>query len=154
LESYRLNYSLENCEVVEFESREIHKEIVVPALRLVTQPGWEAIEKSYQDALKELSEGSPSDAITDATTALQETLRKLGCKGDELGTLLKSAKSTLLNGYDGKYVDAIDSLIKWASAVRANRGDGHKVADVSKEDAWFVVHVAGILILRLSKTAE
>jgi len=151
LESYRICYTLENCEVVTFESREIHQKITVPALRLLATSGWEAVEKAYQDALKELSNGNTGNAITDATTALQEALRKVGCKGEDFATLLKSAKSTVLKGYDAKYVDAISSLINWASANRVNRGDSHKVIDADKEDAWFVLHVIGILILRLSK---
>lgn len=151
LESYRINYSLENCEVIEFDSREIHTAIISPTLRLISREGWEKVEASYQDGLKELSAGNSSDAITDVTTALQEALRELGCKGGDLATLLKSAKNTILKGYDSKYVQAVDNLVSWTSANRANRGDSHKVAKVDKDDAWFVVHTVGILILRLSK---
>jgi hypothetical protein len=151
LGSYRIAYSVENGEVVTFNSRELHKEIVIPALRLLTQSGWESVEKAYQDGLKELASGKPDNAITDATTALQEGLRKLGCKGDNFADLLKSAKNTILKGYDSKYVEGIDSLISWASATRANKGDSHKVTTAEKNDAWFVIHVVGVLLLRLSK---
>lgn len=154
LASYRVNYTLEEGEITELDSREIHKAIISPTLALLGRSGWEQVEKSYQDALKELAAGNPSDAITDATTALQEALRKLGCKGKDLATLLKSAKNTIMNGYDGKYIDSIDSLISWCSANRSNRGDSHKVTDTDKDDAWFVVHTVGILILRLSKHAD
>src|SRR5258708_35532247 len=93
LESYRIAYSLEHGEVIPFKSRELHTSIVLPALRLLTQQGWESVEESYQDSLKELVGGKPDNAITDATTALQEALRKVGCKGANLASLLKSALS-------------------------------------------------------------
>lgn len=150
LASYRLSYSLENCEVIDFESREIHNEIVVPVLRLLTTPGWEKVESAYQDSLKELSSGNSGDAITDATTALQEGLRQLGCKGTDFAKLLASAEKTILKSYDAKYVAAIRSLVDWSSAYRSNKGDSHKVVNVDREDAWFVIHTVGILLLRLS----
>jgi hypothetical protein len=151
LESYRVSYSLEDCEIIEFSSREIHSEIVQPTLRLLTKAGWEEVEKAYQDSLKEVASGNVGDAITDATTALQEGLRKSGCKGADFASLMKSAKNGILKGYDSKYIEAIDKLISWVSATRSNRGDSHKVSDADKEDAWFVIHIVGILILRLSK---
>lgn len=154
LESYRIAYSLENGEVVAFSSRELHAEIVTPVLQLLTRAGWESVEKAYQDGLKELANGKPDNAITDVTTALQEGLRKVGCKGDNFADLLKSAKSTILKGYDARYIDSIDSLISWASAARSNKGDSHKVTAAEKNDAWFVIHVVGALLLRLSKTSE
>jgi hypothetical protein len=154
LESYRISYSLENCEVVEFESRELHREITQRALRLLTEPGWERVEEAYQDGLKELANGKPGDAITDATTALQEAFRKVGCEGEDFTALLRAAKKGILKGFDEKYIDAISKLVEWTSAARSKRGDSHKVVAIGKEDAWFVMHTVGILILRLSQMPQ
>lgn len=54
-------------------------------------------------ALGEISNGKPGDAITDAGTALQETLTALGCDGNNLGALIKSAKAKgLLAAHDAR----------------------------------------------------
>jgi hypothetical protein len=149
LGSYRVNYSLEGHEVIEFDSREMHVSVVSPVLILLSEPEWGKVEKAYQDSLRQLVT-DPANAITDATTALQEALRKLGCKGADFASLMRSAKSALFTGYDTKYIQAIENLVDWSSAVRANLGDSHKITEATKEDAWFVIHTIGILILRLA----
>lgn len=151
LESYKLSYTVENGQVTDFASRELHMEVVSPALHLLKTEGWEDVEQAYQEALKELARKKPDNAITDATTALQVGLRKLGCKGDSFESLVKSAKNTILQGYDARYVGGLEKLVDWASAVRANKGDGHKVVKPTPEDAWFIVHLVGALLLYLAK---
>lgn len=37
------------------------------------------------------------------------------------------------------------------SADRSQTGDAHHASDANLDDAWLIVHVAGALILRLSK---
>ena len=147
------SYSLERLQVVDFESKELHHEVVEPMLRLIHKPGWKTVETAYENALKEITV-DPSDAITDATTALQEGLKILGCKGNDFTALVKDAKVKLLKGYDEKYLSAIEKLVEWASAARVNKGDVHKSSSPSPDDAWFVVHLVGALLLRLSKATE
>ena len=146
LADYRVSYTLENAEVVDFESKELHDKIIVPTLRLISETGWNAVEKAYQEALKQIV-SNPQNSITDSTTALQEGLRKIGCKGKDFAALKKSAKESIFKGYNSKFLEAIDNLIDWSSAMRVNRGDGDEVADATPNEAWFVVHTVGILLL-------
>jgi hypothetical protein len=55
---------------------------------------------------------------------------------------------------DAHYVDAIESLIKWASAARVNDGDTHSSVTTDRQRAWFVVHTVGLLLLYLSETNQ
>jgi hypothetical protein len=90
--------------MVAFQSKELHESVVSPTLQLLSgREGWEGVEKSYQDALRELSEGHPEDAITDAGTALQEAFNVLGCSGYALGPLVKSARLKGLLGPHDSY---------------------------------------------------
>ena len=101
------------------------------------------MEKAYRKALDELHDGSPDDAITDASTALQEALSALGCKGKSLGILVNSAVAN-------KVIDPHDKkLIDWVSADRSTKGDAHYVSSASTEDAWLTLHVVGAIILRI-----
>lgn len=39
--------------------------------------------------------------------------------------------------------------MEWVSADRNAKGDSHKADKAAKDDAWFIVHVVGALIVRL-----
>ena len=155
LREHRISYELAGSEMIEFSSRELHQEVVVPALRLLAgRPDWANVESAYQAALTEISKGEPSNAITDAGTALQEALAALGCTGNSLGPLAKSAReSGLLAAHDSPMIAAVEKVIHWASADRSELGDAHEVSSATIDDAWFTVHIVGSLLLRLSKAS-
>ncbi len=152
LSQHRISFELIDGEMVPFESRELHVEIVEPTLRLLASGRkWDGSEAAYQDALRELSSGHADNAITDAGRALQETLSALGCEGNALGPLLASArKKGLLGSHDPVLTEALAKVIDWASADRSAMGDAHVASEAKQEDAWFAVHVIGALILRLT----
>ena len=137
--------------MVPFESKEMHQAVVEPALQLLHNPKFEKAEKANRQALEELSKGTPGDAVTDAGTALQETLTTLGCDGNSLGQLIKSARAKgLLAPHDARMTKAIEDVMEWVSADRSEKGDSHKAETAQKEDAWFIIHVVGALIVRLA----
>lgn len=152
LSEHRIAFELIEGEMVPLASQELHANVVAPTLRLLSgRSGWEKVEAAYQDALDELAEGKPADAITDAATALQEALVALGCKGNALGPLTKDARSKGLYGpHDAPMTDMLDKLVRWVSADRSAKGDAHQVAQPAAEDAWLTVHIVGALILRLT----
>lgn len=155
LGEYCVSYTLEDIAVVDFESKILHLEVVKPTLVLASNPEWQSVETAYQGALKEI-EVDPSDAITDAATALQEGLRLLGCEGEDFSALMKSATKPggILSGYDARYCEAIQRLVGWVSGHRANKGDSHKVVHPTSDDAWLAVHVVGALLVHLSRKAN
>jgi len=148
---HRVSFELINGVMVEKDSQELHATVVEPVLRLLSgRSGWQKVEDAYQAALRELSGRQPADAITDAATALQETLTLLGCEGNALGPLITSAKKKgLLGSHDVQLTNGVSSFLAWASADRSERGDAHKVGDTTQEDGWLAIHVIGALILRL-----
>ncbi|KUH87094.1 MULTISPECIES: hypothetical protein [unclassified Mycobacterium] len=140
-----------NSKFVPMQSHEMHDAVVEPTLFLLNGDArFKAAESAYQDALRELRNGDSGDAITDAGTALQETLKALGCNGKVLGDQLKLAKTMgLLRGGDAPLSDAIAG--KWVVAQR-NKGEAHTAEHgYTPSDAWMVVHVVGALIIRLSE---
>lgn len=152
LREHRISYDLIDGQMVEFSSREMHEAVMVPALSLLAgRADLDKAESAYRDALDEISKGKAGDAITDAGTALQETLVVLGCSGNALGPLIKSAKSQgLLAAHDTPLLDAIERTMQWVSADRSETGDAHQAADATVDDAWFIGHIVGALMLRLA----
>jgi hypothetical protein len=154
LREHRISYELIDSQMVEFSSRELHQSVVAPTLQLLAgKPQLAKVESAYHDALDEISRGNPADAITDAARALQELLAELGCEGNSLGPLIKSARTRgLLAPHDSPMVGAVEKILSWVSADRSEKGDAHISADVTISDAWFIVHIVGAAILRLSST--
>jgi len=148
----RVSWELIRGEMVPFESRELHEAVVRPVLTLLGNRGDLArVEAAYGAALAEIANGSPADAITDAGTALQETLVSLGAQGNALGPLIASGKKQgLFAGHDGPLVKSIEGAMHWASADRSESGDAHHTSQASVQDAWLTVHIVGALILRLT----
>jgi hypothetical protein len=151
LQTHRVSFKFLDREMVALESMELHKGVLEPTVSLLRDPRFPKVERAYRDALDELTKGKPGDAITDAATALQELLVALGCKGDSLGPLLKSARNKgLLAAHDPTLTEGLVRTIDWVSADRSNMGDAHKADSAAIDDAWFTVHVVGALIVRLA----
>lgn len=144
LREHRVEYDIVGGQFIRFRSRIMHESIVVPALTLLgNHKEYDNVEKAYKKALAELHDGNPDDAITDASTALQEALSALGCEGNSLGPLANSAiVKKVIDSHDKKLID-------WVSADRSTKGDAHSVSSASTEDAWLTLHVAGAIILRI-----
>lgn len=145
-----------NSRLVPVDSHEMHNAVVAPTLYLLhSQPRFAGAEAAYQNALKELRNRDPGDAITDAATALQEVLKSVGCTGGALGDLLTSArKRGILTGADTPLTEAIGKTVNWVAAKR-NQGEAHVGDhDMNMSDAWMMVHVVGALTIRLSETDQ
>ncbi len=151
LEEERVAFDFSNGQMVAFESKELFQAILEPAIQLLHDARFKNAETAYQHALEEVSKGRAGDAITDASTALQELLVALGCTGNSLGPLIKSARSRgLIAAHDERMVKAITAVFDWVSADRAATGDAHKADSAAKADAWFMIHVVGALMVRLA----
>jgi hypothetical protein len=147
----RVGWELIDGRMVEIHSRELHVAAIEPALRLLHRSEFAKADKQYRDAIDELAHGKADDAITDAGATLQEMLEALGCDGNQLGDLARSArKKGLLGAHDTPLVDAIEKTMQWVGADRSEMGDAHHATLATREDAWLIVHVVGALIVRLA----
>jgi hypothetical protein len=144
----------ENSRLVPVHSQEMHAQVVAPTLHLLHgQPRLAPAENAFQEALRQLRNGNANNAITDAATALQNTLEALGCTGNSLGRLLVSAKDIgLLRATEDRFTNMLSQTMAWVKDMR-NAGEAHTGdADYDMPDAWMVVHVVGALIKRLADT--
>lgn len=150
---HRIKYVLVNDQILSLDSSELHSEIIVPVVHLLTNTkGWERVEQPYFEALNEIKAGNAGNAITYASTALQQALETLGCDGDKLSPLISSAqKKGILAAHDESMLSGIRKIFDWVSADRSNMGNVHKSPSDALEDAWFIVHVVGAILVRLNK---
>lgn len=151
LQEERVAFEFSNGQMVPFESKELFQNVIRPAMQLLHDPRFSASEAAYLDGLGEVAKGKAGDAITDAATALQEMLVALGCSGNSLGPLIKSARTKgLLKAHDERLTNAIVDVVDWVNADRTASGDVHRAGDAAKADAWFVIHIVGALMVRLA----
>ncbi|HEY0166165.1 MAG TPA: hypothetical protein VGB75_03895 [Jatrophihabitans sp.] len=154
-EAHRVAFRLVEGQIIPVESFEMNAAVVFPALYLLHgHAEFASGEKAYMKALQEIRVGDAGDAITDAATALQETLEALGCEGRTLGPLIASAKRRgLFSARDSRLTDAIAAFAQWAAAER-NEGEAHHYTESDLSDAWLMVHVVGALIVRLAQASN
>jgi AbiJ N-terminal domain 4 len=94
MKQHRLAYDLVKFKVVEKRSEELHAEVVAPALTLLHgRSRFADAERQYRDAIDELAGGKWADAITDASSAVENVLRViLGLSQGTLADLLGQAR--------------------------------------------------------------
>lgn len=120
-------------------------------MRLIHDPRFTGVDSTYRKALDELSKGDGADAVTDAGAALQELLTALGCTGNQLGDLIRSARQKHMMGpHDTPPLEAVERAMHWVAADRSQTGESHHASAATREDAWLIVHVVGAFIVRLA----
>jgi hypothetical protein len=156
LREHRISYELVNDQMTSLSTMELHEAVVGPTVSLLAgRSDLSRVETAYLSALEEITVGKAADAITDAGTALQEMLAALGCTGNALGPLIASARvKGILAPHDSPMLTAVEKILHWVSADRSSTGDAHVVTSPILDDAWFIVHVVGAIILRLSKPSS
>lgn len=151
LNEERIGHKFLDGELVAFQDDELMQGVVEPALKLLISRQFEGAQKSYREALEQISHEKAGNAITYAGTALQETLEALGCKGNALGALITDAKEKgLLGKRDTPLEDGVRRFLHWAASERNQNSDAHRYSEAPIEDAWLMVHIVGALIVRLT----
>lgn len=147
----RVDWSFEDGQFQERGNFVMHSEVLRPAtILLADDPAFARASAAFQSALTKLSKGETEVALTEAATSLQEFFRALGVDGNSLSNQLDNAvNQKVVSGADRSLMKP---LIDWVNADRSNRGNAHhhRAGEVSKADAWLMMHVVGAVMVRLS----
>lgn len=147
----RVDWLFEDGRFQERGNYVMHSEVLRPAtVLLADDPALTKASAAFQSALTRLSKGETDVALTEASTSLQEFFRALGVDGNSVSDQLnKAQQSKLISKADRSLMKP---LIDWVNADRSERGNAHhhRAGDVSKADAWLMMHVVGALMVRLS----
>ncbi len=156
MKQHKLAYDLVEFKVVEKRSEELHAEVVAPALTLLHgRRRFADAERQYRDALDELANDNWADAITDASSAVENVLRViLGLSQGTLADLLGHAR---LRGLFGDPQAArLKKVVAGFTALadmRNEESDAH--GNISDDaTAWLALHWAGALIVYFVQRAE
>ncbi|MFF2486255.1 hypothetical protein ACFVSU_07650 [Microbacterium sp. NPDC058062] len=147
----RVDWLFEDGRFQERGNYVMHSEVLRPATILLgDDPVFKTASDAFQSALTRLSKGETDIALTQAATALQEFFRALDVEGNSVANQLDNAqRAKVISGADRSLMKP---LIDWVNADRSDRGNAHRhrEGDVTKADAWLMMHVVGALMVRLS----
>jgi hypothetical protein len=144
---FRVGVRLEGARFVDVSSTLIHQEVVRPALQLLAQPEYDSVDELYRKAFDRLLAGDPAGAITAATSAVEEMLRKGEYTGSSLKELARAARNR-----DWLTPGVEQSIIK-LHAYRED-SDAHRVGTDEPELARLVLHLTASLLLYLGRTRK
>lgn len=147
----RVDWLFEDGRFQERGNYVMHSEVLRPAtLLLGDDPVFRTASDAYQSALARLTKGETDVALTQAATSLQEFFRALGVEGNSVSDQLDNAqRHNVISPADRSLMKP---LINWVNADRSYRGNAHRhrEGDVTRADAWLMMHVVGALMVRLS----
>lgn len=143
---FRVGLRIEGRRFVPVTQEHLHTEIVQPTLLLLGDPGLADVDALYRKAFNRALGNDASGAITAATSAVEEMLRLgLGVKSGTLDQLVgKATKADWVTG-------PVGAIITKLMALR-DESDAHQAGTSDFEVAMFAVHLAGAILLHLSKS--
>lgn len=133
LREAEVGYQYQNDVVVRVDNFVIHKEVVVPALTLLSDPDFAGAESEFRKAHKQFRTGDYEGCLTECCKALESTLKSIGAKRnwaigkqDTLKPLLNTAFQNALipNSLQTEFAGLRSMLESGVGTVR-NKGGGH-----------------------------
>lgn len=143
-------------EVVLSEHAGTHAEVEGPSLEALHRAGWPDVANKMREALREILEGNPGDAVTDVGTGLQMAFARAGYSGKTLGAQIRSATDrkaadgASFAGLHTKLGDAALALSEWLSTVRNIGSDAHHGPEVTGVEAELAVRMGLALAVWLA----
>ena len=158
-----VGYSYESGKITRVDSELIHSQVVQPALLFLNQPGFEGPREEFLDAHAHYRSGEYRDAITDANSAFESTVKAI-CNqrgwefspGASASELLKTVRSNglLPNYLDNSFDQLAATLSSGLPRVRNNEGAHGQGATPAKTPAYvaaYALHLAATNIVFLAE---
>lgn len=155
----RLGYQIEEGQLFKIDSDFTHKEIVKPALQILSQKGFEGPKQEFLDAHRLYREGESAKAILSAANAFESTLKvicdqrhwKYG-KGATAADLLKTVQTNGLwpDYLDKSFEQLLATLKSGLPKVRNENGahgQGSNITETPHYIAKYALHLAAAKIV-------
>jgi hypothetical protein len=133
-------FQYERGQIIELTSQFAYQEVIEPALGLISQPAFEAVNVEFRDALEEFKQGKFDDCIADCGNAFESTLKVIArlkgwdevTENDTANKLLEAAyRRELIPSYMQSQFTGLRSVINGAPTVR-NKEGGHGAGTVAR----------------------
>jgi hypothetical protein len=158
-----IGYEFTNGRMFRKDSEIIHKEVIIPALRLLKEPQFAAADDEYRRAHLAYREGRLEDCIVDCGKSLESVLKVIGGKrgwsikeNDPASKLLKAALDAgFLPAFSQAAMNHLHGLIESSTPTVRNKMGGHgagsKPRTIPTHLASFQLHQTAAAILFLAE---
>jgi hypothetical protein len=143
---FRVGIRLEGTRFVPLTSEFLHEHVVRPALLLLADERFSAVDSLYRKGFDRALSNDPAGAITASNSAVEEMLRLgTGVKGGSLDKLAMQARQ------DGWISPAVHQLVVKLAALR-DESDAHTLGTDETEVAMFTLNLSGSILVHLERT--
>lgn len=128
-----LGYQFSSGEIIRIDTLHLHKEVVLPALRLLRDPRFAAAEQEYVQAHDSYRHGDLENSLVNCGKALESVLKVIGTKrgwtmkeNDPASKLIQAATdSGFIAGYTQTALNHLKGLIESSTPTVRNKMGGH-----------------------------
>ncbi|MEO9463347.1 MAG: hypothetical protein ABJ242_11510 [Marinomonas sp.] len=161
-----IGYQFENGRMIQVDSQFGHKEIVVPALQLLSDSAYEAAEHEFLDAFDAFKEGNYETTLHESFKSLESTIKVIGSQKDwgldenaTLKTLLKVVfEKELIPGFMESEFTGLRTVLQSGVGTVRNKASGHGAGQskrtVPKHVAAFQLHQTAAAIILLVEASK
>ncbi len=148
-------------QIVRVDNEHLHSEVVLPALMLLHEQGFEGADDEYRAAHKHFQEGDEKDCLVDCLKAFESTMKTI-CdkrnwsysKTDTAKTLIDVClRNNLLPAFMQSHLGTVRSALESAIPTVRNRmgghGQGHAPVAVAPFWAAYLLHETAVTIVFL-----
>ncbi len=156
-----IGYQYAGSIIIRMDSQYVHTEVVLPAISLLQQPGFEGASEEFLDAHKHYRAGKNKDAISVALKAFESTMKSICLLMDWEFPENATAKPLIdicignglipkpLQGHFGSLRATLESGLPTTSNRLARHGQGQKKVIVPDHIAAYALHLAATNIVFL-----
>jgi len=161
LQEASVGYQFESGDIVKVDSQILHSEVVVPALRLISDPIYAAVDREYREAHSNFRSGDFETCLVECAKAFESTLKVIGearkwpiKNTDPASKLLTAAfAANFIPEWMQAEFNSLRSLLESSVPTVRNKMGGHgagtTIRQVSKELAAFQIHQTAACIVFL-----
>ena len=158
----QFGFQVENGIIVEFSSQFAHVEIIVPALRVLSQDRFGTADAEFRKAHEEFRNRSYVDCITDCGKALESVFKVIAAErgwpgvsdNSTLAKLIEAAATNdLFPGYMEEQVKGLRAMLQGPGTVRNKdgaHGKGDAPSHASRDLAAYQLHQTAAAIIFLA----
>lgn len=158
---HNLGYEFINSQLIRIDNTLIHKEIVKPALILLSEEGFEGAEDEITKAYEARRKGDNKNAILNSCKSFESTMKTI-CEKKGYAYTEKDSARNLINiladneffpKYMSTYLQNLKNILESGTPVirnkQADHGQGTEVVEPSNEFTDYAIHLAATNILFL-----
>lgn len=160
-----IGYQFESNKLIQLDSQFAHKEVVVPALQLLSKKGFEAAEHEFLDAFEAFRKGDYETVLVEACKSLESTIKVIGAQkawnlnpNAPIHKLMQAVfDNELIPSYMQAEFTGLRTILENGVGTVRNKAGGHgageKPRNVPRHVAAFQLHQTAAAIQLLANCA-